>query len=60
MQAPFNDLYAKEREHALKALDEVKAIEELRAAVLQGLGVLLHRGVHTKTRTEEHNASTVQ
>ncbi|MGH9960479.1 MAG: hypothetical protein ACREBC_25725 [Pyrinomonadaceae bacterium] len=59
MQAQFNDLYAKEREHALKALDEIKAIEELRAAVLQDLGVL-DRGVHTKTRTEEHNASTVQ
>jgi hypothetical protein len=29
-----------EREHALKALDEIKAVEELRAAVLQDLGVL--------------------
>jgi hypothetical protein len=29
-----------EREHALKALDEIKAIEQLRAAVLQDLGVL--------------------
>ena len=29
-----------EREHALKALDEIKAVEQLRAAVLQDLGVL--------------------
>jgi hypothetical protein len=29
-----------EREHALKALDEIKAVEEVRAAVLQDLGVL--------------------
>jgi hypothetical protein len=29
-----------EREHVLKALDEVKAVEQLRAAVLQDLGVL--------------------
>jgi hypothetical protein len=29
-----------EREHALKALEEVKAVEELRAKVLQDLGVL--------------------
>jgi hypothetical protein len=29
-----------QREHALKALDEIKAVEELRAAVLQDLGVL--------------------
>jgi hypothetical protein len=29
-----------EREHALKALDEIKAVEQLRTAVLQDLGVL--------------------
>jgi hypothetical protein len=29
-----------EREHALKALDEIKAVEQLRATVLQDLGVL--------------------
>ncbi|MGH8572011.1 MAG: hypothetical protein ACREX8_05475, partial [Gammaproteobacteria bacterium] len=29
-----------EREHAVRALNEVKAVEELRAAVLQDLGVL--------------------
>jgi hypothetical protein len=28
-----------EREHAVRALDEVEAVEELRAAVLQDLGV---------------------
>ncbi|MGH8651840.1 MAG: hypothetical protein ACREYE_06490 [Gammaproteobacteria bacterium] len=59
MQAQSNDLYAKEREHALRVLGEIKAIEELRAAVLQDLGVL-RRGVHSKTFTEEHDASTVQ
>jgi len=39
-----------EREHALKALDEIKAIEELRAAVLQDLGVLRqHEADHQAT-----------
>ncbi|MGH8612417.1 MAG: hypothetical protein ACREYF_10345 [Gammaproteobacteria bacterium] len=39
-----------EREHALKALDEIKAIEQLRAAVLQDLGVLRqHEADHHAT-----------